>query len=61
MSQAIQLINGQWQAGLGHDVSSVNPARNEVIWQGQSASKEQVETAVESARTAFETWADMNI
>ena len=61
MSQAIQLINGQWQVGLGHEVSSVNPARNEVIWHGQSASKEQVNTAVESARTAFESWADMDI
>ena len=61
MSQAIQLINGQWQVGLGHEVSSVNPARNEVIWQGQSASKEQVNTAVESARSAFESWADMDI
>jgi len=61
MSQAIQLINGQWQAGLGHEVSSVNPARNEVIWQGKSASQEQVNTAVESARTAFESWADMSI
>ena len=52
----VQFINGQWQSGLGHDVISLNPARNEVIWQGKTASPEQVEHAISSARTAFETW-----
>jgi len=58
MSQNIQLIDGQWQAGLGHAVSSVNPARNQVIWQGQSATAEQVDAAITSSRTAFEAWAN---
>lgn len=61
MSQTIQLINGQWQAGLGHAVSSVNPARNEIIWQGKSASQSQVNDAVLSARAAFELWADLTV
>ena len=52
----VQFINGQWQAGRGHDVSSLNPARNEVIWQGKTATPEQVEQAIVSARSAFETW-----
>jgi len=52
----VQFINGQWQAGQGHDVSSLNPARNEVIWQGKTATPEQVEQAIISARSAFETW-----
>lgn len=52
----VQFINGQWLAGQGHDVTSLNPARNEVIWQGKTASPEQVEQAISSARTAFETW-----
>ncbi|WP_440876315.1 succinylglutamate-semialdehyde dehydrogenase [Thalassotalea sp. PLHSN55] len=56
MSDPIQFINNQWQAGLGHAVSSVNPARNDVIWQGQSATAEQVDAAIKSARTAFESW-----
>lgn len=58
-SNKVQLINGQWQSGLGHDVTSLNPARNEVIWQGKTASPEQVNEAVLSARSAFESWADM--
>ena len=56
----VQFINGQWQAGLGHDVNSLNPARNEVIWQGKTASPEQVEQAISSARTAFETWSTIS-
>ena len=59
-SDKVQLINGQWQTGLGHDVSSVNPARNDVIWQGKSASPEQVDQAIKSARAAFESWSTIS-
>jgi succinylglutamic semialdehyde dehydrogenase len=58
-SNKVHLINGQWQVGLGHNISSLNPARNEAIWQGKTASPEQVNEAVLSARNAFEHWADM--
>lgn len=57
----VQFINGQWQAGLGHEVTSLNPARNEVIWQGNTASAEQVNEAVLSARSAFESWSNMSL
>ena len=56
-----QFINGKWQVGLGHNVTSLNPARNEVIWQGKTASKEQVNEAITSARTAFEAWANISL
>lgn len=56
MSQAIQFINGQWQAGLGHDVTSLNPAKNEVIWQGKTATPTQVDAAINAARAAFPDW-----
>lgn len=58
MSNPIQFINGQWQAGAGHDVVSLNPARNSEIWRGQSATAEQVDSAVKAARVAFEAWAN---
>lgn len=57
MSNKILFINGEWQAGQGHEISSLNPARNQVIWQGQTATAEQVDQAIVSARTAFESWA----
>jgi len=60
-SNKVQFIDGQWLAGQGHDVSSLNPARNEIIWQGKTASPEQVEQAISSARTAFETWSTQGL
>jgi succinylglutamic semialdehyde dehydrogenase len=59
MSHPNQLINGQWLTGEGHDVTSLNPARNQVIWQGKTASAEQVATAIAGARAAFESWANI--
>ncbi|REL30930.1 succinylglutamate-semialdehyde dehydrogenase [Thalassotalea euphylliae] len=56
MTQAIQFINGQWQAGQGHEVTSLNPAKNEVIWQGNTATATQVDEAIKTARTAFTSW-----
>lgn len=52
-------INGEWLAGLGSEFTSVNPARNEVIWTGKAATAEQVDAAMESARTAFALWSQM--
>ena len=56
---AAQFINGEWLAGQGEVFSSLNPANNEVIWQANSATAEQVDIAVKSAREAFYSWSDM--
>ncbi|WP_257324927.1 succinylglutamate-semialdehyde dehydrogenase [Pseudoalteromonas rhizosphaerae] len=58
MTHPAQFINGQWSQGLGDAFNSVNPANNEIIWQANSATSEQVDTAVNSARAAFYSWAD---
>ncbi|MGO3644128.1 MAG: aldehyde dehydrogenase family protein, partial [Pseudoalteromonas sp.] len=60
-NQGKQLINNLWQAGLGHDFSSLNPSNNEIVWQGKTASPEQVGTAIESARQAQTAWAESPI
>ena len=49
-------IAGEWLAGQGEAMNSTSPYNNEVIWQGDSASPEQVESAVNAARTAFTNW-----
>ena len=61
MTHPIQFINGQWLAGQGEEFTSLNPAKNEVIWQGNSATSEQVDVAVNSARKAFETWSQKSL
>ncbi|WP_445425421.1 succinylglutamate-semialdehyde dehydrogenase [Alishewanella sp. HL-SH06] len=56
MSQAVQFINGQWQAGEGQAFHSIDPAKNKVIWQGQAASATQVKQAILAARQAQIAW-----
>ncbi|TRX73289.1 succinylglutamate-semialdehyde dehydrogenase [Pseudomonas mangiferae] len=49
-------IAGQWQAGQGESLHSLNPVTQAVIWSGQAASADQVNAAVEAARRAFPAW-----
>lgn len=49
-------IHGQWQAGLGHEVTSTNPANQAVIWHGNTATAAQVNEAVDAARAAQFEW-----
>ncbi|MGB2079771.1 MAG: succinylglutamate-semialdehyde dehydrogenase [Vibrio sp.] len=51
-----QYINGQWQFGQGDDFISKTPFQDEVLWQGGSASEQQVEAALSAAREAFYQW-----
>ncbi|HAT43160.1 MAG TPA: succinylglutamate-semialdehyde dehydrogenase [Rheinheimera sp.] len=57
MSQ-VQLINGQWREGQGPAFQSIDPATNQVIWQGQGADAEQVDEAIHAARQAFYLWSN---
>ncbi|MDN3653688.1 succinylglutamate-semialdehyde dehydrogenase [Thalassotalea ponticola] len=61
MTQLVQFINGQWLAGQGTSMQSLNPATNETLWQGKSASPEQVDNAIHSARKAFESWGFLTV
>ncbi|MFY8282896.1 succinylglutamate-semialdehyde dehydrogenase [Pseudoalteromonas sp. SSMSWG5] len=61
MSVTTQLIDNQWQVGLGHDFSSINPSNGEVVWQGKTATAEQVADAIKAARNAQLGWADMSL
>ncbi|MGL5843600.1 MAG: succinylglutamate-semialdehyde dehydrogenase [Aeromonas hydrophila] len=59
MSQLVQFIDGQWLAGAGKPFESKDPAKDQVIWQGEAASAAQVEAAVKAARHAFYHWSDL--
>lgn len=54
-------INGSWHAGEGDVMQSIDPAKNQSIWEGQSATKKQVDNAVLSAREAFAEWSMTSI
>ncbi|WP_095497084.1 succinylglutamate-semialdehyde dehydrogenase [Paraferrimonas haliotis] len=49
-------IKGQWLAGNGEAMISVNPANNDTLWQGLSATPEQVDAALNAARQAQFDW-----
>lgn len=56
MSTNTHYINGQWLNGEGHQMSSTDPAKNEIVWSGNAASGQQVNEAVHAARQAFVEW-----
>lgn len=58
MSEQVQFIAGQWVAGAGRAFVSLDPAKNQIVWQGQSADAAQVDQAFQAARRAFDDWAD---
>nr|WP_260525427.1 succinylglutamate-semialdehyde dehydrogenase [Pseudomonas sp. MWU16-30323] len=54
-------IAGSWLAGQGEVVESLNPVTQQVVWSGNSATAEQVESAVQAARQAFPAWAKRSL
>ncbi|MDG9882615.1 succinylglutamate-semialdehyde dehydrogenase [Pseudomonas sp. GD04058] len=54
-------IAGQWLAGQGGALQSLNPVTQAVIWAGQGANAGQVEQAVAAARQAFPGWARQSL
>jgi succinylglutamic semialdehyde dehydrogenase len=60
MNKHTQLIDGQWHEGNGPQFDSLNPAKNEIVWQGKSATQDQVDSAVSAARTAFKSWSKLS-
>lgn len=49
-------INNQWVLGSGIEMASSNPLDGAIVWRGGAADAEQVNDAVQSARTAFSVW-----
>jgi succinylglutamic semialdehyde dehydrogenase len=60
MNNLTHFIGGQWLAGLGHPIQSVDPAKKAIIWQAISANAEQVDQAVKAARHAFIAWSELS-
>ena len=52
-------IGGAWREGAGAPFQSIDPATNEVVWNGRSADASGRATrAVDAARAAFADWAE---
>ncbi|WP_066014073.1 succinylglutamate-semialdehyde dehydrogenase [Endozoicomonas atrinae] len=55
--QQCLFINGEWLKANGKSFSSENPGTGNVLWQGASATTEQVDQAISAAREASHNWA----
>ncbi|MDP1632075.1 MAG: succinylglutamate-semialdehyde dehydrogenase [Caulobacter sp.] len=51
-------INGQWVAGHGAGLTSIDPATGQAAWEGATATAADVAAAVTAARAAAHDWAD---
>jgi succinylglutamic semialdehyde dehydrogenase len=56
-----QFIEGAWIAGSGAPMESLNPATQEILWQGHSASRENIEQAIAAAHQALPHWSEMAV
>ena len=56
MSKPGNHMGGKWCVGGGDTLTSINPANDEIVWQGATANDGDVEEAVSSAEGAFEKW-----
>ncbi|MBW8189993.1 succinylglutamate-semialdehyde dehydrogenase [Neiella marina] len=54
-------IQGQWLAGQGAALQSVSPSNGNIVWQGKSATPTQVDDAIQTARTASASWAQLSL
>ncbi|MGL5741378.1 MAG: succinylglutamate-semialdehyde dehydrogenase [Legionella sp.] len=56
-----QYINGQWLQGNGAVLESVNPSFGTLLWQGLSATTQDVVSAYDTAHQALSSWSSLGI
>ena len=49
-------IDGKWGQSSGHPLTTINPAAEKIVWQGNSVDRNDIHLAVKSARMAFRNW-----
>jgi succinylglutamic semialdehyde dehydrogenase len=57
MSELSNYINGQWRAGSGARLVTIDPSTGKQTWASMESSADDVHQAVQAARAAFEGWA----
>ena len=51
-------VAGEWSAGQGAQWQRLSPADEQPVWQGQWATTNQTEQAIEAAQRAFASWSE---
>lgn len=52
-------INGQWVKGTGEFFKSINPSDGSELWQGNSASRAEINAAFDAAKSAHKVWSSL--
>lgn len=61
MSHTNLWIDGNWVQGQGRSWNTSNPVSQQLVWEGNEATAQQVELACVAARQAFPQWATMSL
>jgi succinylglutamic semialdehyde dehydrogenase len=57
MANISNFINGEWLAGSGAELVTIDPSNGKQTWSSNESTSQDVERACEAARGAFEAWA----
>ena len=57
MANLSNYINGEWLAGSGRELATVDPSTGRQTWTSSESTQEDVARAAQAARDSFETWA----
>ena len=62
MANLSNFINGEWQAGSGRELETIDPSTGRQTWTSNESTPDDVTRAIEAARAAFDDWAfsDLN-
>jgi len=58
---ASHFINGHWVEGEGREIHSKEPGTGQITWEGRAATRVEVAQAVDAARDAFGSWAEVDL
>jgi succinylglutamic semialdehyde dehydrogenase len=57
MSNLSNFINGAWLAGTGQELATIDPSTGAQTWTSKESTADEVQSAVQAARGAFDAWA----
>ena len=57
MSNLSNFINGRWLAGTGQELATIDPSSGAQTWTSNESTADDVQSAVQAARAAFDAWA----
>ncbi|MES3022620.1 MAG: succinylglutamate-semialdehyde dehydrogenase [Pseudomonadota bacterium] len=57
MSNLSNFINGEWIAGSGAELATIDPSTGQQTWSSNESSAQDVQNAAQAARDKFESWA----